>query len=221
MIIGTCLSLAEVRELAGKAGVSIAGKYDFDIHQLAVECAADKQHPLTQRVQKQLDRKYTRQIKHFRLAKTSRELGELWLIGWNSGQVASCLWALVTHPSATRDIILDAYGQVHMMSHLSGASTCVDRERLLEQDRQIESLSNELVRIKSRYSETRQSLIKLKNQCQTERAEYQKEKAESLQAKKQPQESKRLVNTKLLATADLIAQLRHKIGDLQQCVRNE
>jgi len=38
MIVGTCLSLAEVRQLAGKAGVSIAGKNDFDIHHLTLTC---------------------------------------------------------------------------------------------------------------------------------------------------------------------------------------
>lgn len=37
MVVGTCLTLAEVRQAAAKAKTPVKDKSDYDIHQLAVE----------------------------------------------------------------------------------------------------------------------------------------------------------------------------------------
>ncbi|ASJ71297.1 hypothetical protein [Granulosicoccus antarcticus] len=114
MIVGTCLSLSEVRQLGSKAGLPVAGKSDYDIHQLAVESAANNKHPLTIRLQKQLEQKFALTVKQFRAAKDAEALSELWNSGWKAGNVAGSLWALITHPQATRSIIIiTVFGQVH------------------------------------------------------------------------------------------------------------
>jgi len=221
MVVGTCLTLAEVRQSAQKAALAVTHKSDYDIHQLAVECAADKQHPLTQRLQKLLERKYALQVKHFRGAKNSEEVAVLWDSGWKSGQVGGSLWALITHHSATRDIVLAVFGQVHMMSHLSGASTCADRGRLKEQERQLEVLTNELETVRCRYVQTSQFLVEQTRLVDAERANCQRLKILSEQAEKNQLTAVHPSISKLAASNDLIDQLRGKISDLQQCVGQE
>lgn len=221
MVVGTCLTLAEVRQLADKTSVSVASKNDYDIHQLAVECAADKQHPLTQRLQKILDRKYALQIKRFRAAKSPVELIDLWNDGWTSGHVPGSLWALITHPSANRAAIVEVFGQVHMMSHMAGASTCADRGRLQEQDRKIETLSNDLKLIRARYSDTNQSLAELKQLLENEQANCRKLKAQTEKAGKLLHEYPTQSVVKSATANGLINELRSKICELQQCVEQE
>ncbi|MGQ7846951.1 DUF2325 domain-containing protein [Granulosicoccus sp. 3-233] len=158
MVVGTCLTLAEVRQQAGKAGLPVKDATDYEIHQLAVENAENGKHPLSQRLQKLLERKFTVTVKQFRAARDEAALTSLWESGWTSGQVPASLWALITHPLATRAIILEVFGQVHMMSHLSGASTCVDRGRLQEQERQLASLNKDLQSLRLRHEQTSQAL---------------------------------------------------------------
>ncbi len=158
MVVGTCLTLAEVRQQAGKAGLEIRQASDYAIHQLAVENAENGKHALSQRLQKLLERKFAVTVKQFRSARDESALLSQWESGWQSGQVAASLWALITHPLATRAIILDVFGQVHMMSHLSGASTCVDRGRLQEQERQLSTLDKELQSLRLRHEQTSQAL---------------------------------------------------------------
>ncbi|MFT4730448.1 MAG: hypothetical protein ACI9UN_004974 [Granulosicoccus sp.] len=221
MVVGTCLTLAEVRQSAQKAALAVTHKSDYDIHQLAVECAADKLHPLTQRLQKLLERKYALQVKRFRTAKNSEEITVLWDSGWKSGQVGGSLWALITHHSATREIVLEVFGQVHMMSHLSGASTCADRGRLKEQERQLEVLTNELETVRCRYAQTSQSLTEQARLVDAERANWQRLKTLSQQAEKHQLMAVHPSISKLTASNELIDQLRGKISDLQQCVGQE
>ena len=221
MVVGTCLTLTEVRQSALKAALLVAKKSDYNIHQLAVECAADKQHPLTQRLQKLLERKYALQVKHFRVAKNSEELAALWDSGWKSGQVGGSLWALITHHSATRDLVLEVFGQVHMMSHLSGASTCVDRVRLKEQERQLEALTGELETVRCRYAQTSQLLAEQTRLLEAERAASHRLKTVSQQAEKRQLTSVHPSISKLAVSNDLIGQLRGKISKLQLRVGRE
>ena len=221
MVVGTCLTLAEVRQQAGKAGLTVKGASDYEIHQLAVENAENNKHPLSQRLQKLLEKKFAVAVKQFRSARDEAALLSQWDSGWRSGQVAGSLWALITHPLATRAIILDVFGQVHMMSHLSGASSCQERGRLQEQDRQLASLNKELQSLRARHEQTSEAL-----QEQTRQADTLKLENRKLQGQLQSLNSHRPLQETSAAdalsrqTASVLhaTQLQEKVEELQQAL---
>lgn len=223
MVIGTCLSLEDVRQAASKSSLSVSDKSDYAIHQLAVECAANKQHPLTQRLQKLLEKKYAPVIKQFRAAKTAEQLCELWSSGWSSGEVAGSLWALITHPEVKRQIIMDAFGQVHMLSHLSGASVCVDRRIRLKQENLNATLKNELKALQSRYDKATAMLREQRSQAEKERATARSLKAVADHATEQLHGSltKSTQKSSGATSNHLIEQLREKNRELRQSVAEE
>lgn len=221
MVVGTCLTLAEVRQAASKTSTRARHKSDYDIHQLAVESAADKQHPLTLRLQKLLDKKYALVVKQFRSAKTASDLRDRWLEGWESGEVASSLWALITHPASTRDLIMEAFGQVHMLSHLSGASVCVDRRMRLKQEGQNNMLNNELKALRGRYDKASTALREQTLQLETEQARVRTLQARLDKMKEQLQKSPIAEPRKELDASHIINPLREKNRVLRQRVQEE
>lgn len=224
MVVGTCLTLSEVRQQAGKAGLSVKNKSDYDIHQLAVESAADNKHPLTQRLQKLLERKFAIPVKQFRASRDEQTLKSQWDTGWRSGQVAGSLWALITHSLANRNLILEVFGQVHMMSHLSGASTCVDRGRLQEQERQLASLDKELQSLRLRHEHNSEALCEQTRMADAYRLENQKLSAQLRSVNAEiPDNESVLPNTRArLATATLqTRQLQDKVDELLEQLATE
>lgn len=170
MVVGTCLTVDDVRQCATKAKISIIDKSDYDLHQLSVECAANKQRPLTQQLQNRLEHRYASAIKSFRHAKDPTNLAQLWKSGWENGQVAGSLWALITNPMVTRELIVDVFGEVHMMSHLSGANHCSDKRRLNAQERQIITLSDALEKTRTQANKARQTIDEQKHCLESEQA---------------------------------------------------
>lgn len=224
MVVGTCLTLAEVRQQASKAGLPVKNNSDYDIHQLAVESAADSKHPLAQRLQKLLERKFAVSVKQFRAARDEPGLRSLWDSGWRSGQVAASLWALITHPLATRAMILDVFGQVHMMSHLSGASTCVDRHRLQEQERQLASLEKELQALRLRHeqgSEALQEQTRLADTLRLENRKLQGRLRTMSVDKTLGEPDLPVTRSRLTARAMQAEQLEQNVAELQQALDEE
>ena len=222
MVIGTCLSLSDVRQSAIKAKLSVKSKNDYAIHQMAVECAANKQHPLSQRLQKLLEKKYAVSIKQYRTSKTADELRKLWSEGWESGEIASNLWALITHPLATRDIVLEVFEQVHMLSHLSGASVCVDRRLRLKQECQNSTLSKQLKALKSRYDAAKAMIREQKSLLETERANVRAFKAEANRVAEPLQVSLPAATTEIPSNlSHLIVSLRGKNKELRRNIVDE
>ncbi|WP_041065795.1 DUF2325 domain-containing protein [Thiolapillus brandeum] len=140
-VVGTCLDLDELRKLGRK--MQIPGKTlrdDYRLHSTFVGLVGESSGA-AKLLNKFLDRKYITTIKRFNAAQDSRSLLALWNDARNRGDVSAAFWALITHPQATESLLIDVYGQVHMLSHLSGASVRVDMERF-------NHLKNEVPRLK-------------------------------------------------------------------------
>ena len=152
-ICGTCLSFAELRKIAAKAGLCFEpDETEHGIHGHFVQLAS-KQGRISKLMQKILDRKYRSAVERFRRAKSESELVDLWNRAMAAGDVPGPYWALMTHPCATRSLMVHAFGEVHMLSHLAGATNRADirRLRLLEDERR--ELSEQLAAARRRLSE--------------------------------------------------------------------
>jgi ElaB/YqjD/DUF883 family membrane-anchored ribosome-binding protein len=127
-VIGTCLTLSETRKMVSHFYSDTADMSDYDFHTYAVHMISYNDKP-GKKIQNFLDRKFKAMIND--LKKMDRnELRKQWKSVLRSGDVISTFWALITHPNANPEIIKDAYGDIHMMSHLSGAGNRADIKQL-------------------------------------------------------------------------------------------
>lgn len=128
-IIGTCLSTGELRHVLKKLGVASADSTDHELHTAAVSLAGshDKAAKL---LHKALDERHRLPINQFARATTEDAVRVLWQEAVRRGEIPGAYWATLTHPATTQVLIRDAFGEVHMLSHLVGAANRADIRRL-------------------------------------------------------------------------------------------
>ncbi len=130
-IVGTCLSTGELRQVLKKLGVAAPDSTDHELHGAAVSLVGrhDKAAKL---LHKALDERHHVAINRFAKATTEDAVRSLWRDAVRRGEIPGAYWATLTHPATTQAIIRDAFGEVHMLSHLVGAANRADIRRLCE-----------------------------------------------------------------------------------------
>lgn len=163
-IIGTCLTLKELMVIARKSKLCIDPSVcDYDLHGCFVSIAKDSSCYAHRQLQKHMDKKYAAAIREFSEAETDEALRKLWERALESADFAGAYYALVTHPAASVVLQADVFGEVHMLSHLSGASLRVDMQKhsiLKRRVRKIEKELAEKTRLVLNKDEELQSLTK-------------------------------------------------------------
>ncbi|MEC9347047.1 MAG: DUF2325 domain-containing protein [Pseudomonadota bacterium] len=134
-IVGTCLSLAELKRIARKTRVSLDPRasdyawHGYFVKQAGADSAASRF------MTKLLDRKYHVAIRQSARIEATADLRAWWREELEDGNVPGPFWALATHPASTPDLLVEVFAEVHMLSHLAGAANRADlrRLRLIEQ----------------------------------------------------------------------------------------
>lgn len=162
-VIGTCLSVAELRRLGDRhAERSEDPATDYEVH-VGFVAAADERNALSLAAHKAMDRKYQGLIKRFDRARDPESLLVLWADCVVRGEVAGAFWALMTHPKADERVQRLAYEEVHMLSHQVGAAQRADIRRLAETQEELGFLRRDFDALHERarrQSEQRDALIR-------------------------------------------------------------
>lgn len=181
-IIGTCLTLADLRGIARKLGYRPAdeNRLDLQLHSAFVQEVGSPTHP-TKLIQKLLDRKHAGAIRRFKDIHCPNALVKAWDAAYKAGDIPGPFWAAMTHPVLTQETGIQIYGDVHMLSHLVGASNRADiaslnrleedlassreretkavhrhREKMAAKDREVASLHEEIGRLKATLANLRE-----------------------------------------------------------------
>lgn len=93
---------------------------------------AERHYKAAKLLNKALDERHRIAIHQFAKAHTEDEVRSLWQASVKRGEIPGAYWATLTHPATTRTIIRDAFGEVHMLSHLVGAANRADIRRLCQ-----------------------------------------------------------------------------------------
>jgi hypothetical protein len=151
-IIGTCLSTAELRQILKKLEVASSDSTDHELHGAAVTLVGrhDKAAKL---LNKALDERHRLAINRFARATTEDSVRTLWRESVRHGEIPGAYWAVLTHPAATHAIIRDAFGEVHMLSHLVGAANRADIRRLCQLEEENAELRARLDRQQAAFRE--------------------------------------------------------------------
>ena len=170
-ICGTCLSFADLGRIAAKAGIRFeSDETEHGVHGHFVQLAA-KRGRVAKLTHKILDRKYRTAIDRFRRAKSEAQVGELWSRALADGDVPGPYWALMTHPRSTPALMVRAFGEVHMLSHLAGATNRADIRRLRALEGERQELSEHLADVRRRLSDSRSEQRRVAEDHQAEKRE--------------------------------------------------
>jgi hypothetical protein len=153
-IIGTCLSAAELRQFFAKLGDTDARTASDNIlHGRGVR-SAGKHDLVGKLLNKMLDNRHEASIRRFAKASSAAQLRELWSEAFEQGNIPGGYWAVLTHPVTDRPLVEDAFGQVHMLSHMVGSSNRVDITRLRMLERELGERDEKISRQEARLSES-------------------------------------------------------------------
>ena len=131
-VVGTCLTPGDLRQLFVKLDEADAGSAsDHALHGRAVR-AAGRRELAGKLLDKMLAKRHEAHLKRFARAKTVDEVRRLWGEALARGDIPGAYWATLTHPAADRALVQEAFGEVHMLSHLVGSSNRADIARLRE-----------------------------------------------------------------------------------------
>lgn len=142
-IIGTCLSLSELRRLGRKLKLREVDEGDYELHVAFVHFAGKPGKP-AKFLEKLLDQKYAGVLRRFGKVKTEAELRTLWLEADRAGDIPGAFWAALSHPLTTEELRRELFGRVHMLSHLVGASGRAELTRLADLEKEVDGLSRSL-----------------------------------------------------------------------------
>ena len=157
-VIGTCAPVSELRRIYRKINGSPADAInDYQLHNLFVRSTAGK-HDGIKQLQRYLDTRYRSTIRRYSKAAGAQALGELWRSSVDSGEVAAGYWALTTHPMITDSLNAQAFGEIHMLSHLAGRTWQQESSRRKEAESRLKEKLQKLGQAESALNRTRKHL---------------------------------------------------------------
>ncbi len=71
----------------------------------------------------------------------------------DAGDIPGNYWAIMTHPYSSDDLIFRMFGDVHMLSHLQGASNRADLKRLKNLESDVVELQEKLKKQRKKHNE--------------------------------------------------------------------
>lgn len=168
-ILGTCLTLSDLRALARKLPLKTRPDFpiDYQLHGFFVK-EADQQGRAAKMLNKLLDRKHAQAIKRTRSMKTVKELETHWVESMKAGDIPGPYWAILSHSVTTTDLSERMFADVHMLSHLVGASNRGDIRRLTELEEETATLREKLAKQQNhhrqRLEEKEKQILDLRDQ---------------------------------------------------------
>lgn len=148
-LVGVGLPLAALRKLVERVTGGRVLHDDYEVHVGAVsECAL--RNPLSEALQKELERRYAADVARFRAARTAEEVGALWARAVEAGKVPGAFWAALTHARCTPGLEQRMCRDIHMVQHQAGACARADLDKLGAMAAENARLARELARAQGR-----------------------------------------------------------------------
>lgn len=132
-IVGTCLSLRDLRALGRKLSLEPKPGFpvDYQLHGHFVGHAATR-NKTSKFLNTLLDRKHALAIRKLAKVTCEQELTQAWEYALEDGDIPGPFWALMSHADTPAGLAERMFADVHMLSHLVGASNRADIRRLGE-----------------------------------------------------------------------------------------
>lgn len=153
-IIGTCLTLRDLRALGRKLGLEPRAGFpvDYQLHGHFVGQAAER-GKTAKFLNALLDRKHAAAIRRIGKLTKPCELEAAWEGALEEGEIPGPFWAIMSHAETPKTLAERMFADVHMLSHLVGASNRADIRRLNDLEDELEQSRESLNRERQRHAE--------------------------------------------------------------------
>lgn len=151
-VVGTCLSMEEVRKVARKQGCIPPGAGDYEAHVTMVGQGKSR-NPASEALQQCLDRRHALWVGRFAKARDEAAVLGTWQSALDKGEAAGALWGALTCRAATEVVWQRCYEDIHMLSHQVGAGVRADLARSAGLESEIGQLRSQLKRSGQRHDE--------------------------------------------------------------------
>jgi len=142
-LIGTCLTVGELRKLAARAGLDVADMSDYTLH-VTVVSSCDGRSRIAEILQRHFEKQYAPAVKRFACARDAEQVLALWKGALAEGNdIPGALWAAFSHAEIDHETGQEIYGDIHMLSHQQGAAVRANLRRLDELKRENHRLRND------------------------------------------------------------------------------
>jgi hypothetical protein len=150
-IVGTCLSLGELKSAATRLGVRMpsAKPSPYEIHTGMIHLAS-RERLVGKALTKLLDRKHAAAINRAKPLAGEEALAALWEESLAKGEVASACWSLMSHPDCSDSLRSRIFGDIHMLSHQVGAAARADLKSIHFLEREKADLEAKVARQQDR-----------------------------------------------------------------------
>lgn len=176
-ILGTCIDKRDMKKLAVKLKIKADSNFspvgwEHSIHSHMVNCCAERNRE-SKYINKYLDRKFSSAVKTYSRINDDDSLAKQFRRDKENGEIRGAYWALMTHPSASEDLILGIYGELHMLAHHLVPKHFKENARMLEMKHQIDSLQQAMARMAKEKAaikrEAEEKIAELRLQAQSAR----------------------------------------------------
>ncbi len=151
-VVGTCLSMEEVRKLARKQGCIAPEASDYEAHVTMVGQSKSR-NPASEALQQLLDRRHALWVGRFAKARDEASVLNTWQSALDKGEAAGALWGALTCRAASESVWQRCYEDIHMLSHQVGAGVRADLARNASQEAEIARLKGQIKRAAQRNDE--------------------------------------------------------------------
>ena len=148
-VIGTCVTLEELRKISKKdKSHNYESLCDYELHKTFVSAATNKRNFLARELQRLLEKKFQIIIRRFR-DYSAQMLDDAWEEAVVAGDISGTYWTLITHPMTPNDLLDRIFGDIHMLSHISGASLRTDVRQIGRLTSRVRGLEDEIKKVRS------------------------------------------------------------------------
>lgn len=148
-VIGVCLPLERVRQLARKLLALQGDEDDYTLHCSLVTASA-RRNAVAEALQKDLEQRFALDVRQAAQAKCRDDLATWWRGRAAQGEIAGALWAALTHARCDEWLEMRVLGQVHMLQHQVGAAQRVDQARHRELLAEHQALARDYAEVQQR-----------------------------------------------------------------------
>ena len=226
-VMGTCLELNRLRKMKNRFRKHLEDMpldSDYDLHVCCVSVCRSK-NLLSKLINRMLNQQSAQEIREIRSLKDDSAIRHLWLsrVATDAHNLAGYYWAIITSPKASTELKDKLYGEVHMISHISGQRRMNNlREREAENAQMQYGLKKKdrtIVRKKERIEQLRKVVSSLENQVRYLSSDNSDKKAKLQKAETSPQVYEQIIHSQMNCMDRLqtrVDKQKLEIDDLRQ-----
>ena len=176
-VVGTCLDIAQQKQILKKAGTSFKKKSPYEIHETMVR-SSESEAPLSRKIDCWLNRKFKIEISAF-FDLEEDEFMDLWKSRLKNGEIEGLLWVAATRPDLSIESHRSLFGDIHMEMHLNAVENRKVRQQLVyfqEKNQELAQRLKEANRTRKISKKENERLEKENRELRGRHASFEKEK---------------------------------------------